>query len=122
MGSVFAFLELWVWPLLALLVSLAYFHAADAALSLGRRIAVSAHGGSIAALHLGAFAIALAGWSHPKYGTPFLVALLVPLVLMGYSLFAFRGRNSVHWLQLVNVVALFWAAFIGVMSITGEWL
>jgi hypothetical protein len=121
-NAALAFLQLWIWPVLALLVSVVYFRAVEYGLGVWRRVLLSAHGASIAVLHVSAFTIWLTGVSHIKYGKPFAFALLVPVALMAYALAAFRGKRSVHWLQVLNLVALFWTAFIGSMAITGEWL
>jgi hypothetical protein len=83
---------------------------------------MSAHGLTIATLYLGAIAVGQVGASKVKYGAPFAIAFLIPLVLMVYAIITFPGRRSVHWLQLLNLVALFWSAFIGTMAITGDWL
>jgi hypothetical protein len=122
MNAALAFLQLWAWPVLALLVSVAYFRASEPSLGPWRRMLLSAHGASISVLHFGAFAIWSTGASHTRYGKPFAISLLVPIALIAYALVAFRGKRSVHWLQLLNLVALFWAAFIGGMAVTGDWL
>jgi hypothetical protein len=104
--------------ILAPLVSLAYFLASPRSESVRRRLLVSAHGAVIASVWL---VVASIG-ERPAWGTAFTLLMLVPLALIGFSFFAFRGRPSVHILQVVNLVALGWTYFIGSMSITGKWL
>jgi hypothetical protein len=83
---------------------------------------MSAHGITIATLYLGAVAVWQLGASKVKYGTPFAFAFLIPLALMVYAIITYPGPRSIHWLQLLNFVAIFWSAFIGTMAITGGWL
>lgn len=122
MDAAFSFAQFWLAPVLTLLVSVAYFRASPSAQRLGERIAVSAHGAVIAGLYFGAMFLWLSGASRPAYGKPFVYALAVPIALMVFALVRFRGRASVHLLQLINIVGLVWAFFIGSMAVTGDWL
>lgn len=112
----------WGTPLLALLVSVIYFLAAPASQPLGARVLASSHGAAIALVFLVAIALSMAGYAKPSYGLPFLFALGIPVVLAVASLLVFRGHPLIHALQLLNVVCLVWAFFIGSMAITGQWL
>ncbi len=121
-SAVFAYLQFWLAPLLTLVVSGVYFRASSPNHSLGKKLAVSAHGVVITVLYVGAMVIWWSGGSNPIYERPFLLLLSIPAVLIVYSLFAFRGRLSVHLLQVINIAALAWTYFIGIMAVTGNWL
>ncbi|HEY1104021.1 MAG TPA: hypothetical protein VGE70_11430 [Burkholderiaceae bacterium] len=122
MDAAFAFAQFWLAPLLTLLVSIVYFRTSPSGQGMAERLAVSAHGCVIAVLYFGALTFWWAGASRPAYGKLFAYSLLVPLVLMGFAFVKFRGKASVHLLQIVNLVGLFWTFFVGSMAITGDWL
>lgn len=62
-------------------------------------------------------------FGHPQahYGFVYKTVLLVPVALIGYSLFYFRGNKWAHTLQAVNLVWLFCALIFGQMAVTGIW-
>lgn len=120
----YGFMQWYGAPVVMIGVSLAYFFADPRRPAVRERLLVSAHGLAGAALYFGAFAVAWfqPGGYRPYLGWPYAVLLLVPLALIGVSLFKFRGNRLTHALQVPNVVALLWSAFVGVMAITGDWL
>jgi hypothetical protein len=109
-------------PFLMIFVSVAYYRASPHVQHLGERLLVSAPGALIAALWFAAFFVSLAGDARPSYGKPFAYALLVPLLLMVLALLRFKGRASVHYLQLLNLAGLALTFYVGSMAITGRWL
>jgi len=52
----------------------------------------------------------------------FWTALAFPAISAVVALMRFRGRGTVHWLQIPLLAAAAWICFIGTMAITGEWL
>jgi hypothetical protein len=111
-------------PVVMIGVSVAYFVADVRRPAFRQRLWVSAHGLAGAALYFGAFLVA---WAlplnyRPYLALPYAALLLVPLVLVGVSLVKFRGNRLVHLLQVPNVAALLWSAFVGAMAVTGDWL
>jgi hypothetical protein len=110
----------WLVTFLAVLTSVIYFRSSPQDQPLALRVLVSAHGVTIAALFIAAMCIYWSNWSRAAYAKPYAVALLVPLVLIVVSLFAFRGPRSIHWLQLANVFCLAVTLFVGGMAITGD--
>jgi hypothetical protein len=111
-------------PVVMIGVSLVYFFADRRRPAFRERLLVSAHGFAGGALYFGAF---LVRWIQPDGYRPYLiwpylVLLVVPLVLMGVALVKFRGSLLTHVLQVPNVAALLWTAFVGGMAITGDWL
>jgi predicted signal transduction protein with EAL and GGDEF domain len=115
-------IQLWALPLLAPLVSVAYYWASPAAQPFLLRLLASAHGAVLAVVYAIVIALTVAHGANPAYVTPFLAALGVPVVLMVTSFFVFRGRRVVHVLQLLNVVCVLLASLFGAMAITGEGL
>lgn len=109
-------------PILALVISVVYFISSPRAEPLPKRILASAHGAVITAIYMGAMTVFLAQKANPKFITPFLFSLLVPLLLIAVSFFVYRGRKTVHFLQLLNLLCLGWTFFIGSMAVTGDWL
>ena len=109
-------------PILAIIVSVIYYRTAPTGISRTLRALAAAHGATIALLYMVAMVVFWTEMASPKFGVPFLLSLLVPIVLAIVSLFIFQGRKSIHWLQLVNLPCLAWTAFIGIMAITGDWL
>jgi len=122
MDALSAIAQFWLAPVLALLVSVAYFRASPGAQPLGQRLAVSSHGAVIAGLYFTAMLISAFGMARPSFDRPFTVALALPLMFMAFSLVKFQGRACIHALQVVNLLALFWAFFVGSMAVTGNWL
>ena len=109
-------------PLLALGISGVYFLTSPKSESLIKRLLASAHGVAIAILYMAAMIVF---WSHKaneSFGTPYLLSLSVPLILIVVSFFAYRGRKAIHLLQVLNLLCLAWTLFIGSMAVTGNWL
>ncbi|HEY2865358.1 MAG TPA: hypothetical protein VGK37_17195 [Casimicrobiaceae bacterium] len=105
-------------------VSAIYFFADQRRPAYADRLISSAHGIVGVLLYFGALAI---WWSSPNEARPFLAnpyafLYLVPLGLIGVSLFRFRGPRFIHLLQLPNLAALAWALFVGSMAVSGDWL
>jgi hypothetical protein len=88
----------------------------------GQRVLVSAHGATAALLYLGAMGISAAGLSKLWLSWPYLIAQLIPLGLIIVAFVRFKGLSIVHMLQPLNLVCMFYAAFVGGMAITGDWL
>jgi hypothetical protein len=109
-------------PILALVISVVYFISSPRTEPLSKRILASAHGVVITAIYMGAMTVFWAQKANPKFITPFLFSLLVPLLLIAVSFFVYRGRKTVHFLQLLNLLCLGWTFFIGSMAVTGDWL
>jgi hypothetical protein len=122
-GVIYAWvLELIVPVLLPLAISAVYFFRSPQAEALSRRLLASAHGLSIAGIYLLAMTV---WWTHnanQRFGGPFLIALLIPVVLIGVSFAIYRGSRATHWFQVLNVLSLGWTSFVGGMAITGDWL
>jgi hypothetical protein len=109
-------------PILALTISLVYFWSSPSTETMSRRLLSSAHGASVAVLYMAAMAVFWAHKASPKFGTPFLFLLLIPVILVFASFFLYRGPKSVHLLQVLNLACLAWTFFIGSMAVTGNWL
>ena len=122
MDNFFSLITFFLAPGLGLTVSLIYYIFSRPMQQIGSRLLVSAHGAVISLLYFGATQIGQLGASHSALGVPFMLSLLVPCALIGYSLLKFRGKKIIHILQLLNLFALFLTLFIGTMAITGEWL
>ena len=52
----------------------------------------------------------------------YLLLFVAPLASIAYALFRFTGPKLLHVTQLANLWGMFYAAFIGGMAITGDWL
>jgi hypothetical protein len=115
-------LQLWALPLLAPLVSVAYYLASPEAQPSGLRLLASAHGMILGLVYLVVVAVTMANGPSPAYVSPFVAALGVAAALMVTSLFVFRGRLFIHLLQLLNVLCLLLAFLFGAMALTGEGL
>jgi hypothetical protein len=109
-------------PLIAVAVSVLYYIRSERDAPTLRRIVTSAHGVAIAAIYVAAMSVAMARRFDPQLGVPFSYSLLLPVALIMISAFFYRGRNSIHWLQIPNVACLVWTAFVGGMAVTGKWL
>jgi hypothetical protein len=109
-------------PGLAVIVSAAYVKASPQGTAPLKLILTSAHGAVIAALYCGAAIVGLTHHSSAKFGSTFDWLLCVPVILAVTSLILFEGRKSVHVLQVVNLACLGWTAFVGRMTITGQWM
>lgn len=107
-------------PVLAAAVSGLYFAASPRAEPLRKRVLVSAHGAAIALLYVLAWIVLITGRSNLRLGTPFLLLLILPVLLITLSFAFYRGRKVVHWLQIINMVCLLWTGFVGTMLVTGE--
>jgi hypothetical protein len=112
----------WGAALPPLLVSIAYFWASPHSLSFSQRVAVSVHGAAIALLFIGALLTTSYGHAKQEYGQLYGVLLLVPVVFILYSVWRFTGRKWLHILQVVNLIWLVLAFFIGGMAVTDLWM
>jgi len=102
-------------PMLVPLVSVAYFRSSPKSVPILQRCAVSAHGVLIGSIGISIFFIA----PHSSYAAPFTLALLIPLSFMVYSFFRYRGNRKIHYLQILNVLALLALYNFGNLLITG---
>jgi uncharacterized membrane protein len=114
--------EWYLAPILALVVSAVYFATSPRTQPLSLRLLVSSAGVLTAVVYCVAGAVALLKRPDRAYGSAFAVALLLPISAMVLSLWLYRGKKVVHFLQIVNVACLAWTAFIGGMAVTGDWL
>lgn len=105
-----------------LITSIVYFRASPSTEPLAQRIAVSVHGAFISVLCIGAVLVGMVGSPRPEFGETFRLLLLVPIALVVYSLWRFRGKRAVHFLQGINLLWLVFAFFLGGMAVSGVWL
>ena len=113
------------WLLVALpplITSFVYFQASPATESLAQRIGVSLHGATISIILIGAVLVGMVGAPDPAFGEKFCFILLVPIILIIYSFWRFLGNKAVHFLQVINLLWLFFTFFVGGMAVTGNWL
>jgi hypothetical protein len=105
-------------------VSAVYFFADRRRPAYRFRLLCSAHGIAGIALYFGALALWAVSPTYrgPLAGWGYLILYLVPISLVVIALLRFRGPWLVHLLQVPNVCALIWAAFVGGMAVTGDWL
>jgi hypothetical protein len=111
---------LWLIPLVATLTSVVFFRSSPDDQSLVGRVLVSAHGVTIAAFFVGAMSVYWSNLSRADFAIPFCIGLLLPVALMIFSFFKFRGPRTVQWLQLLNLSCLALTFIIGGMGITGD--
>ena len=112
------------WSALALppvIASVAYFRTSPSTEPLAQRLAVSAHGIAISVLCLSALLIGGFGHSQQEFGVFFRSFCWVPVFLIAYSFWRFRGKKSIHLLQVINLIWLFFAVVLGGMAVTGVW-
>jgi len=121
-GWTIAWVQMLLAPAFAIGISAVYFTASPKTEPLAKKLLVSAHGVSIAALYLVALSVFWFHRSSDALAKPFNYLLLIPVLLILTALFMFRGRKVIHWLLLVNLACLAWTAFVGVMAVTGDWL
>jgi hypothetical protein len=122
LSIIISYAEAFLAPILAFAVSLTYFRRSPRTDPLMKRIAASAHGVAIAVIYCGAMAISFAHIYNDRFGAPFSIILLLPVLLIVLSFFLFRGSRTTHWLQIVNIFCLLWTGFVGGMAVTGRWL
>jgi hypothetical protein len=104
------------------IVSAVYFYSSPESEKFIQRLATSVHGLVISALFLGALLFGRFGNPKHEYGSTYGELCLVPIAIVIYSLWQFRGNKSVHILQAVNILWLGLAFFLGSMAVTGVWL
>jgi hypothetical protein len=109
-------------PLVLVGTSYWYFKTAPAQTGTIFRLLASAHGVFSLVLLVGAVAIGVLGKGSKPLSDLFLALQSVPLLLILLSIFIFRGPKEIHWLQVLNIPATLWSAFIGLMSISGKWV
>lgn len=87
------------------------------------RLMVSAHGVVGALLYLGALLFWYLSPTYRPWATlPFLLAFVLPLSSIVFSLLRFKGPRVLHLTQFLNLGAMVYALFIGGMAISGDWL
>jgi hypothetical protein len=111
-----------LWPLVALVVSVIYFITSPTSQPLGQRFLLSAHGALTAFLYFGAMTIWWTGHSGDHWLLPLWLVFLASLGSVTASFILFRGKKAVHFLQIPNLLALAWTAFIASMALPGDWL
>ena len=87
-----------------------------------QRFAVSMHGAAIAVLFIGALLTTSYGQPKQEYGQFYVLLLLVPAASILYSVWRFTGRKWLHLLQIINLIWLVLAFFIGGMAVTDLWI
>lgn len=116
----------WLTPILTVLVSVTYFRMSPRKQRLPIRLAVSGHGVAIAILYCSAISISvLMELSPARVNTVYNIwsyLLIVPVILIFFSLIKFRGPLLVHVLHIVNMMGLVWTLLLGSMFLTDTWL
>jgi hypothetical protein len=112
----------WGAALPPLMVSVAYLLASPPSVPFAQRFAVSVHGAAIALLFIGALLTTSLGHSKQEYGQLYGLLLLVPAASIVYSVWRFTGRKWLHLLQIINLIWLVLAFFIGGMAVTDLWI
>jgi hypothetical protein len=108
-------------PIVAVAISGMYLLMTHS-LSIGKRIAVSAHGFSLAVIYLFAAAAHETGHSRPEFVWPFLATFVLPVTSIVLSLVWYPGRKMLHLLLVPLLYCALWIAFIGSIAVTGDWL
>lgn len=114
---------LFVLPLLLLsplAASIAYFRASPCEDRLIKRLSVAAHGLVIVCYWMGVLLINLCDVTVIDDENGFFGLLAVPLVLIAYSLWQFKGRKVVHFFQAINLFSLALFFFVGYAILMGE--
>lgn len=113
-------------PILTVLVSLTYFCTSPIKQRLYLRLAISSHGVAIAVLYCSAILINLFMTFSPETEAViheiWTYFLIVPVILIFFSLIKYRGPLLVHTLQIFNMMGLVWTLFLGSMFLTNTWL
>ena len=104
------------------MVSMAYLWASPPSVPFAQRFAVSMHGAAIAVLFIGALLTTSYGQPKQEYGQFYVLLLLVPAASILYSVWRFTGRKWLHLLQIINLIWLVLAFFIGGMAVTDLWI
>ena len=112
---------LYLAPILAVSISAVYFYTSPHTEPLFRRIVASAHGATIALLYIASMCVYWFDLGRVDYGSKFAILLLIPAVLIVVSFFLFRGRKSIHGLQMINFLCLIWTGYVGPMAVAGIW-
>jgi len=104
-------------------VSAGYYFLSAPSSTRRNRVLSSLHGVLAAVLYLGALAIwEVSHASRAWAAWPYLFLFVGPLASVAYALFRFTGPKLLHLTQLANLWGMLYAAFIGGMAITGDWL
>ena len=103
----------------AVLISIAYFRACAPDQPLPRRALASAHGVTIAALYVGAWAVYLTHHASDAWARPYGHLMAVPVGFIVVSFILFRGKRMVHLLQVPNLFCLLWVWLRGTVVVTG---
>jgi hypothetical protein len=117
LGGVF-----FVWllaPLVMSGVSFAYWRFGGTSNSLAERLLPASHGVVGTLVFFFAFVIAFFSAPAPHFREPYLALWLVPLALVGVSLWRFKGARRVHFLLLPLVAAMGWALVVGYTIVGG---
>ena len=119
-----AALQWYLAPAVMLSVSAAYFFADTRRPAYVARFVSSVHGLLGAALYCGAMTLFIVQphTHRPQLGLPYAAMFVLPLAAVVASFLTFRGNRWIHLLQVINLLALAWALFIGLMAVTGDWL
>lgn len=121
-----SFAEVYLTPILTVLISLIYFCTSPKEQRLYIRLAISGHGVAIAVLYVSPILIHRVMTSPPTAENIiheiWSYFLIVPVILMFFSLLKFRGPLLVHILQIINMMGLAWTFLLGSMFLTSQWL
>lgn len=112
-------------PILTIFVSMIYFCMSPKEQPLHIRFAVSGNGVTIFVLYCSAILISqLMNISPPIKNTIYEIwsyLLIIPVILMFYSLVKFRGPLWVHALQFINMIGVVWTFLLGSMFLSDTW-
>lgn len=107
-------------PLLGLASGIIYFRESGATAPAFRRVATSAYGPVIALMYLGMAIFFPNDFRYQKYLKVFWYALLIPVLLLAYSLMRYPGNKKVHVLAPFNILGLVWFFIVGTLAVGGE--
>lgn len=116
------FLGLYLAPAIMAAVSVTYFFADARRPAYAARVISSAHGVLGMLLYFGALVSNPQPQYRPSLAIAYLALYILPVAAIVVSFFTFRGPRLVHLLQIPNLLALYWALFVGGMAVTGDWL
>ncbi|WP_152224723.1 hypothetical protein [Pseudomonas sp. SCB32] len=114
-------MELLAAPVL-LCTSYWYFKTAPAKTGMALRLLASAHGICAVIFLASAILIGLLGIGSQPLSDLYRALQAIPLILILLSVYLFPGPKEIHWLQILNIPATLWSAFIGLMAVSGKWL
>jgi hypothetical protein len=107
-------------PFLGVATGFVYFRQSENKASFARRILTSAYGPSIAIIYIVLIALVPNDFRYQRYLHLFWWGLLLPTLLIVYSIFRYPGSRKLHMLVPFNLVALGWLFIVGTLAIGGK--